>query len=144
MGGTSSIPIIEIIAGPEGLGEGLQALRDRRGENASRIALVLEKGEIANRTLQTRAVRRYFEDSGELNSLIDAALGTALSSPASANREAAAHRDCPSADLEPEPTEPMPFPLRTCGARSRTRQIRAGPDAVRTSISPNHPKSCPA
>lgn len=144
MGGTSSIPIIEIIAGPEGLGEGLQALRDRRGENASRIALVLEKGEIANRTLQTRAVRRYFEDSGELNSLIDAALGTALSSPASANRDAAAHRDCPSADLESEPAESMPFPLLTCGARSRRRQIRAGPGAVRTSISPNHPKSCPA
>jgi len=144
VGGTSSIPIIEIIAGPEGLGEGLPALRDRRGESASRIALVIEKGEIPSRTLQTRAVRRYFEDSGELNSLIDAALGTVLSSPASANREAAAHRDCPSADLEPEPAEPMPFPLRTCGARSRTRQIRARPDAVRTSISPNHPKSCPA
>jgi len=144
VGGTSSIPIIEIIAGPEGLGEGFPALRDRRGENASRIALVIEKGEVARRTLQTRAVRRYFEDSGELNSLIDDALGTALSSPASANRDAAAHRDCPSADLEPEPAKSMPFPLRTCGTRSRRRQIRAGPDAVRTSISPSHPKSCPA
>ena len=144
MGGTSSIPIIEIIAGPEGLGEGFPALRDRRGENASRIALVIERGEVACRTLQTRAVRRYFEVSGKLNSLIDDVLGTALSSPASADRDAAAHRDCPSADLEPEPAESMPFPLRTCGTRSRRRQIRAGPDAIRTSIPPRHPKSCPA
>ena len=144
MGGTSSIPIIEIIAGPEGLGEGFPALRDRRGENASRIALVIEKGEVACRTLQTRAGCRFLEVSGKLNSLIDDALGTALSSPASANRDAAAHRDCPSADLEPEPAKSMPFPLRTCGTRSRKRQIHAGPDAVRTSISPSHPKSCPA
>ena len=142
VGGTSSIPIIEISADPEGLSEGFPALHDRRGENASRVAVVIEKGEVARRTLQTRAARRYFEDSGELNSLLDAALGAALSSPASADRDAAAHRVCPSADLEPKPAESMPFRLRTCGTRSRRRQIRASPDAIRTSISPNHSNSC--
>jgi len=144
VGGTNSIPIIESIAGPEGSGEGFPALRDRRGENASRTALVIEKGEVACRTLQTRAGRRYLEASGKLNSFIDAALGTALSIPTPADRDAADHRDCASADLGPEPAESMPFPLRTCGTRSRKRQIHAGPDAVRTSISPSHPKNCPA
>ena len=144
MGGRSSIPIIDIFAGPGGLGEGFRALRDRCGKNAFRIALLIETDEVACRTLQTRAVGRYLEISGKLTSLIDDALGTALSVPASADRDADTQRDCASAEIEPAPAESLPFPLRTCGTRSRKRQIHAGPDAVWTSISPSHPTSCPA
>jgi DNA (cytosine-5)-methyltransferase 1 len=66
VGGRRSIPIIDIFAGPGGLGEGFSALLDERGGNAFRIALSIEKDEVACRTLQTRAIRRYLDSAGGL------------------------------------------------------------------------------
>ncbi len=67
MGGRRTIPIIDIFAGPGGLGEGFSALRDERGDSAFRIALSIEKDEVACRTLRTRAIRRYLEPAGGLD-----------------------------------------------------------------------------
>ena len=67
MGGRRSIPIIDIFAGPGGLGEGFSALRDERGESAFRIALSIEKDSVACRTLATRAFRRYLDNAGRLD-----------------------------------------------------------------------------
>jgi DNA (cytosine-5)-methyltransferase 1 len=68
VGGSRSIPIIDVFAGPGGLGEGFSAFADARGESPFRIALSVEKDEIACRTLRLRAIRRQLAAIGELDS----------------------------------------------------------------------------
>jgi DNA (cytosine-5)-methyltransferase 1 len=52
------IPIIDLFAGPGGLGEGFSSLRDHRHEPVFEIGLSIEKDPIAHRTLTLRAVFR--------------------------------------------------------------------------------------
>lgn len=52
------IPIIDLFAGPGGLGEGFASLRDHKHEPVFEIALSIEKDPIAHRTLMLRAVFR--------------------------------------------------------------------------------------
>lgn len=52
------IPIIDLFAGPGGLGEGFSSLRDQRHEPIFEIGLSIEKDPIAHRTLTLRAVFR--------------------------------------------------------------------------------------
>lgn len=59
-----TIPIIDLFAGPGGLGEGFSATTDRRNRRSFRIALSIEKDAIAHRTLELRAFFRQF-DAGE-------------------------------------------------------------------------------
>ncbi len=54
-----SIPILDIFAGPGGLGEGFSALRQKRSP-VFKIALSIEKDPIAHRTLELRAFVRQF------------------------------------------------------------------------------------
>ena len=54
------IPIIDLFAGPGGLGEGFSAYCDSSGMPAYRIALSVEKDEVAHRTLELRAFFRQF------------------------------------------------------------------------------------
>lgn len=54
------IPVIDIFAGPGGLGEGFSALRDRSGAPIFRIALSIEKDPIAHKTLLLRNFFRQF------------------------------------------------------------------------------------
>ena len=63
----ASIPIIDIFAGPGGLGEGFSALKTKGGHDAFRIALSVEKDEIACRTLRLRAIKRYLAMVGQLD-----------------------------------------------------------------------------
>jgi DNA (cytosine-5)-methyltransferase 1 len=60
MGDKQAIPIIDLFAGPGGLGEGFTQLRDQRGRPIFRIALSIEMDEFAHRTLQLRAFVRQF------------------------------------------------------------------------------------
>lgn len=55
---TTAIPIIDLFAGPGGLGEGFSSLRSGSGRVAFRIGLSVEKEEVAHRTLTLRAVFR--------------------------------------------------------------------------------------
>jgi DNA (cytosine-5)-methyltransferase 1 len=55
------IPVIDLFAGPGGLGEGFSALR-RGGEPIFRIKLSIEKDAFAHRTLELRAFYRQFPD----------------------------------------------------------------------------------
>jgi len=55
------IPIIDLFAGPGGLGEGFSALRDR-SRNPFRIGLSVEKDKAAHSTLLLRAFFRQFND----------------------------------------------------------------------------------
>jgi len=61
-----AVPIIDIFAGPGGLGEGFAALTDAHGQHSFRLALSVEKESIACQTLRMRAVRRHLADVGRL------------------------------------------------------------------------------
>lgn len=63
----SPVPIIDVFAGPGGLGEGFSTLKNDRGQRTFRIALSVEKDVIACRTLKLRAVRRHLADAGQLD-----------------------------------------------------------------------------
>jgi DNA (cytosine-5)-methyltransferase 1 len=55
------IPVIDLFAGPGGLGEGFSSLR-RNGEPAFKIKLSIEKDPFAHQTLQLRAFYRQLDD----------------------------------------------------------------------------------
>lgn len=54
------IPIIDLFAGPGGLGEGFSAFQTRKGMHPFKIALSIEKDPDAHKTLQTRCFFRQF------------------------------------------------------------------------------------
>ncbi|MFN1215640.1 DNA cytosine methyltransferase [Chryseobacterium kwangjuense] len=54
------IPIIDIFAGPGGLGEGFSSLRDENGERIFKIKLSIEKDPYAHQTLKLRSFFREF------------------------------------------------------------------------------------
>lgn len=56
------IPIVDLFAGPGGLGEGFSSLTDDTGKRAFKIRLSIEKDAFAHRTLQLRAFFRAFDD----------------------------------------------------------------------------------
>ncbi len=55
-----AIPIIDIFAGPGGLGEGFSNVLDEAGERVFKIKLSIEKDEHAHKTLQLRSFFRQF------------------------------------------------------------------------------------
>lgn len=60
------IPIIDLFAGPGGLGEGFSSLLDKKGNPAFEIKLSIEKDEWAHKTLTWRAFYRQFKNSGRI------------------------------------------------------------------------------
>jgi DNA (cytosine-5)-methyltransferase 1 len=62
---SSKIPIIDLFAGPGGLGEGLSAWRSPKNSRPFRIALSIEKEDNAHQTLELRAFFRQFKDRGD-------------------------------------------------------------------------------
>lgn len=61
-----SIPIIDLFAGPGGLGEGFSKVRDARGRPAFRIAASFEKDASAHQTLELRALFRLLLERDDL------------------------------------------------------------------------------
>ncbi len=61
---TTSIPIIDIFAGPGGLGEGFSAFTPNKTDFPFRIKLSIEKDVFAHQTLILRAFFRQFAKSG--------------------------------------------------------------------------------
>lgn len=55
-----SIPIIDLFAGPGGLGEGFSSLKQSSGEPVFSIKVSIEKDPVAHRTLSLRAIYRQF------------------------------------------------------------------------------------
>src|ERR1700738_3822640 len=55
------IPVIDLFAGPGGLGEGFSALRGPRGSRVFKIGLSIEKDTLAHRTLLLRSFFRQFD-----------------------------------------------------------------------------------
>ena len=60
-----TIPIVDIFAGPGGLGEGFSNLKDTNGERVFKIALSIEKNYWAHQTLEMRSFFRQFEEVPE-------------------------------------------------------------------------------
>ena len=60
MGKRKAIPIIDLFAGPGGLGEGFISVVDSKGERHFRIALSIEKDDFAHETLTLRNFTRQF------------------------------------------------------------------------------------
>lgn len=56
------IPIVDLFAGPGGLGEGFSAVRDENGNRVFDICVSIEKDPIAHQTLMLRALFRTLED----------------------------------------------------------------------------------
>jgi DNA (cytosine-5)-methyltransferase 1 len=62
------VPVIDLFAGPGGLGEGFASLRGRQGDQPFfRLALSIERDAMAHRTLVLRAVFRLLRESRELH-----------------------------------------------------------------------------
>lgn len=59
-----SIPVIDLFAGPGGLGEGFSSVKDKNSEPAFDIRLSIEKDENAHKTLVWRSYYRQFLKSG--------------------------------------------------------------------------------
>ena len=57
----AQIPIVDLFAGPGGLGEGFSALR-RDGRPIFKIGVSIEKDAFAHQTLELRAFYRQFPD----------------------------------------------------------------------------------
>lgn len=60
------IPIIDLFAGPGGLGEGFSSLRDHRRKPYFEICLSIEKDPVAHRTLTLRAVFRHLRGTKDI------------------------------------------------------------------------------
>jgi len=56
------IPVIDLFAGPGGLGEGFSSVRDEHGDRCFKIVLSIEKEKYAHQTLELRALFREFDD----------------------------------------------------------------------------------
>jgi DNA (cytosine-5)-methyltransferase 1 len=56
------IPVIDLFAGPGGLGEGFSAFHDSNGNKPFKIALSIEKDASAHKTLELRSFFREFND----------------------------------------------------------------------------------
>jgi len=57
----ASIPVIDLFAGPGGLGEGFSSIQNSHGEKVFDIRLSIEKDPVAHRTLSLRALFRSFK-----------------------------------------------------------------------------------
>lgn len=60
------VPIIDLFAGPGGLGEGFASLRDQKGQAFFEIGLSIEKTSVAHRTLTLRAVFRRLRSTKDV------------------------------------------------------------------------------
>lgn len=61
-----SIPVVDIFAGPGGLGEGFSRLADKSGQPLFRIVQSIEKDPAARETLRLRSFYRSFGNSGHV------------------------------------------------------------------------------
>lgn len=62
---TQGIPVVDLFAGPGGLGEGFASFAARSGVRPFHSVLSIEKDPLAHKTLTLRAFRRQFEDEPE-------------------------------------------------------------------------------
>lgn len=63
---SSKIPVVDLFAGPGGLGEGFASVRDLDGKRVFDIRTSIEKDTVAHQTLSLRALYRALTDDGKI------------------------------------------------------------------------------
>lgn len=71
-----AVPVIDLFAGPGGLGEGFSSVVDHQGRNVFRLVFSVEKERAAHSTLRLRAVYRHLKATGELAPYFDYVRGS--------------------------------------------------------------------
>ena len=107
----TAIPVIDIFAGPGGLGEGFSAFTDPRDKQPFQIALSIEKDPVAHQTLTLRSFLRQFPP-GEVPDAYYRRLQRQMSTTELFNefprQSAAAHTEAWRATLGDEIEAPLP------------------------------------
>ena len=85
----SPFPVIDLFAGPGGLGEGFSSIVDGRGDRRFEVKISVEKDEIAHKTLSLRALFRSFRNGAIPDSYYDYVRGNIT------RAELFAHRSIP-------------------------------------------------
>ena len=105
------IPVIDLFAGPGGLGEGFASLSDAEGARRFEVKVSIEKDEVAHRTLSLRALFRSFPKNGAPDCYYDYVKGKirreqlfAHPDAAEAGREALAEARCAELGKTPHQT----------------------------------------
>lgn len=81
MGRRKGIPVIDLFAGPGGLGEGFSSVLGKRNESVFDIRLSIEKDQFAFHTLRLRSFFRKLRRDGQDRSYYDMLQSTAAGSP---------------------------------------------------------------
>ena len=68
---SSPFPVIDLFAGPGGLGEGFSSVRKKDGGPFFKIGVSIEKDTVAHQTLSLRALFRRLETKKELEKYFD-------------------------------------------------------------------------
>jgi len=82
------IPIIDLFAGPGGLGEGFSAVTDKKGRKPFKIGLSIEMDPVAHQTLSLRAAYRHLVSPTARNLYLDFIQGNAKYSDFTQHRAA--------------------------------------------------------
>ena len=105
------IPVIDLFAGPGGLGEGFASLADAEGARRFEVKVSIEKDEVAHRTLSLRALFRSFPEGKAPDCYYDYVRGKiareqlfAHPDAAEAGREALAEARCAELGKTPHQT----------------------------------------
>lgn len=96
----SPIKIIDLFAGPGGLGEGFSALRRKKGERVFKISLSVEKEASAHKTLKLRAFYRQFREGEAPQVYYDFLSGKLGASPDILYRDPSVRRQAEAASDE--------------------------------------------
>ena len=131
----NDIPVVDLFAGPGGLGEGFAASRDTTGTPRFRVALSIEKDPVARETLRLRSFYRYFPASAVPEQYYDLLRGNielkALYDFFPVQSEAA-DREAWHAELGRTPPEEIDDRITTALTGEKSWVLIGGPPARRT------------
>jgi DNA (cytosine-5)-methyltransferase 1 len=100
----SAVPVVDLFAGPGGLGEGFASVADSAGRQVFDLVFSVEKDAIAHSTLRLRAAFRRLRATGQLRDYLDyvqgrITYGTFSNVPAVRDALAAAAEECRNQEL---------------------------------------------
>lgn len=126
----SSIPVIDLFAGPGGLGEGFSALRGSDGKAPFRIGLSVEANAVAHQTLRFRAFYRSFREGdvpGEYYDALRGLLSTGEVLDRYPQQAELADREAWNATLGAAPREEVNSRIAACVAEASQWVLIGGP-----------------
>jgi len=133
------IPVVDLFAGPGGLGEGFSSLTDRSGSRIFDVRVSIEKDPVAHRTLSLRALFRSFPDGSAPDPYYDYVRGDitraeVLSHPSITDASRAAYAEAKNATLGETPREKVDQWIRESIRNSDPWILIGGPPCQAYSI----------